>query len=157
MLATLTFPGATVELRRAVADDLPTLVALLADDDLGAGREGEDLSPYGTAFAAIDADPAQLLVVAESDGTVVGMLQLSVIPGLGRRGALRGQIEAVRVARDHRGGGLGAAMLRWTIEEARRRGCTLVQLTTDKRRTAAHWFYERLGFVATHEGMKVEL
>jgi GNAT superfamily N-acetyltransferase len=113
--------------------------------------------PYERALAAIDADPAQLLVVAEDDGVVVGTLQLSEIPGLARRGAQRGQIEAVRVARTHRGLGLGGAMVRWTIEEARRRGCGLVQLTTDKTRTDARRFYERLGFVASHEGMKLPL
>jgi len=84
-------------------------------------------------------------------------MQLSFLPGLARRGALRAQIEAVRVRDDFRGGGLGAAMLAWAIDEARRRGCALVQLTTDKSRTSAHRFYERLGFVASHEGMKLTL
>ena len=88
---------------------------------------------------------------------VVATLQLSFIPGLARRGALRAQIEAVRVADACRGGGLGAAMMAWAIGEARRRGCALVQLTSDKSRTSAHRFYERLGFVATHEGMKLAL
>jgi GNAT superfamily N-acetyltransferase len=87
----------------------------------------------------------------------VATLQLSFIPGLARRGALRAQIEAVRVADACRGGGLGAAMMVWAIGEARRRGCALVQLTSDKSRTSAHRFYERLGFVATHEGMKLAL
>ncbi|WP_211489742.1 GNAT family N-acetyltransferase [Georgenia thermotolerans] len=146
-----------VVLRRARAADLPALVRLLADDQLGATRDGGDLEPYRRAFAAIDADPAQLLVVAEADGAVVGTLQLTVIPGLARRGALRAQVEAVRVSAARRGRGLGRAMIGWVIEEARRRGCALVQLTTDKRRTDAHRFYERLGFAASHEGMKLLL
>jgi len=95
--------------------------------------------------------------VAERDGQIVGTLQLSFLPGLARRGALRAQIEAVRVAQGERGSGLGAAMMGWAIEEARRRGCALVQLTTDKSRADAHRFYARLGFVASHEGMKLAL
>ena len=146
-----------VVLRRATAADLPALVRLLADDQLGTARDGGDLTPYRRAFAAIDTDPAQLLVVAEADGAVVGTLQLTIIPGLARRGALRAQVEAVRVGADRRGRGLGGAMMAWVIEEARRRGCALVQLTTDKRRTDAHRFYERLGFAASHEGMKLLL
>ncbi|GAA1635808.1 GNAT family N-acetyltransferase [Georgenia ruanii] len=146
-----------VVLRRARAADLPALVRLLADDQLGVERDGGDLAPYRRAFAAIDADPSQLLVVAEADGVVVGTLQLTTIPGLARRGALRAQVEAVRVAAARRGRGLGRAMMGWAIEEARRRGCALVQLTTDKRRADAHRFYARLGFVASHEGMKLSV
>ncbi len=125
-----------VRLRRAQRADLPAIVNLLA---------------------AIDRDPAQLLVVAEVEGRVVGTLQLSFIPGLSRRGALRAQIESVRVSPAHRGRGLGQAMFSWVIDEARRRGCTLVQLTTGKSRAGAHRFYERLGFVASHEGLKLQL
>jgi GNAT superfamily N-acetyltransferase len=136
-------------------------VGLLAADQLGATRDGvnapEDLAAYQRAFRAIDADPAHLLVVGDAGGEVVATMQLSFLPGLARRGALRAQIEAVRVHDGHRGGGLGAAMLAWAIDEARRRGCALVQLTTDKSRTSAHRFYERLGFVASHEGMKLTL
>ena len=150
-------PGAT--LRRATAADVPAVVALLAADQLGAARDGgEDLAPYERAFAALDADPAQLLAVAVApDGTIVGTFQLTVIPGLARRGATRAQIEAVRVHAGHRGRGLGGAMMAWAIGEARRRGCALVQLTTDKRRADAHRFYERLGFTASHEGLKLAL
>jgi GNAT superfamily N-acetyltransferase len=144
-------------LRRATAADLPALVALLADDPLGATREAADLAPYERALAAVDADPAHLLVVAEDGGTVVGTLQLSFLPGLSRGGALRAQVEGVRVAAAARGRGLGAALLGWAADEARRRGAALVQLTTDKRRTDAHRFYERLGYAASHEGMKLEL
>ncbi len=150
-----------VALRRASADDVAAIVGLLAADQLGANRDGvhseADVAAYTAAFRAIDADPAHLLLVAESAGEIVGTMQLSFLPGLARRGALRAQIEAVRVAASLRGSGLGGAMMRWAIDEARRRGCALVQLTSDKSRTDAHRFYERLGFVASHEGMKLAL
>jgi GNAT superfamily N-acetyltransferase len=150
--------GDSVTLREAVPDDLPEVVALLAADQLGVHREeAGDLEPYLAAFDAITADPAHLLLVARDPSRVVGTMQLSFIPGLARRGAWRAQIEAVRVHEDVRGGGLGGRMIRWAIDEARRRGCALVQLTTDKRRADAHRFYERLGFVASHEGMKLAL
>ncbi len=144
-------------LRRAAADDVPAIVALLTDDPLGATREGADPAAYATAFAAVDADPAHLLVVADDGGSVVGTLQLSFLPGLSRGGALRAQVEGVRVAAAARGRGLGEAMLRWCAEESRRRGAGLVQLTTDLRRPDARRFYERLGYVASHVGMKLEL
>jgi GNAT superfamily N-acetyltransferase len=150
-----------VVLRRATGDDVPAIVDLIAADQLGATRDGvrtaEDLAAYQRAFRAIDRDQAQLLVVAEAGPDVVATMQLSFIPGLARRGAWRAQIEAVRVSRAYRSHGLGAAMFRWAIDEARRRGCALVQLTTDKSRISAHRFYERLGFVASHEGMKLAL
>jgi GNAT superfamily N-acetyltransferase len=150
-----------VLLRRATTADVPLLVALLADDQLGAARDGADdaasLQPYLRAFAQIDADPAQLLVVGEDHDAVVATLQLSILPGLARRGALRAQVEAVRVAASHRSSGLGTAMLTWAVQEARARGCALVQLTSDKRRTEALRFYERLGFTASHEGFKLLL
>ena len=157
--ATLTVDGGAVELRRATAADLPARVARLADDQLGAARETADgdLTPYRRAFALVDADPAHVLVAAMDGDTLVGTLQLTFLPGLARRGALRAQIEAVRVAAGARGRGLGAAMVGWAVEEARTRGCGLVQLTTDKSRADAHCFYERLGFVASHEGMKLPL
>jgi GNAT superfamily N-acetyltransferase len=157
--ATVTVGDAALELRRATAADLPALVAMLADDPLGAEREADDgdLTPYRRAFDLVDADPAHVLLVAVDGDDVVGTLQLSVLPGLARRGASRGQIEAVRVAAAARGRGLGAAMIGWAVEESRRRGCGLVQLTTDKSRTDARRFYERLGFVASHEGMKLAL
>ncbi len=146
--------------RRAVLGDLPTIVALLADDPIGAGRENHgtplDIA-YRDAFAAIDRDPNQLLAVAETRGRAIGVLQLSFIPGLTRRGMWRGQIEGVRVAAGERGSGVGRAMLEWGIAECRKRGCGLVQLTSDKRRSEAHRFYETLGFQATHEGYKLSL
>jgi GNAT superfamily N-acetyltransferase len=160
-LATVTAGPARVVFRRAVRADLTAIVALIAADQLGASRDGvrsaADMTAYEAAFGAVDTDPAQLLVVAEADNRVVGTLQLTFIPGLARRGALRAQIEAVRVADSFRRDGLGSALLGWAIEEARRRGCALVQLTTDKSRTDAHRFYQRLGFIASHEGMKLAL
>jgi GNAT superfamily N-acetyltransferase len=151
----------SVALRRARREDIPALIELIAADQLGATRDGvrdeADLKAYEQAFEAISADPAHILLVADKVGEVVGTMQLSFLPGLARRGALRAQIEAVRVAESTRGSGLGAAMMTWAIEESRRRGCALVQLTSDKTRTDAHRFYQRLGFVASHEGMKLKL
>ena len=150
-------PGDVV-LRRATADDVRSVVGLIADDQLGATRDDpRDLTAYLRAFAAIDADPAQLLVVLDDGGRVVGTMQLSFIPGLSRGGATRGQVEAVRVAASHRGRRLGEQLIRWAVDESARRGCALVQLTTDKSRADAHRFYERLGFTASHEGFKMSL
>jgi len=158
-LARLSVAERRFTVRRATAEDVTAIVALLADDDIGAAREaapGDGLAPYLAAFAAIDADPAQLLiVVTDGDGAVASTMQLTFIPGLSRRGMLRAQIEAVRVGPGYRGQGLGESMFRWAIGEAGRRGCGLVQLTSDKRRVGALRFYERLGFTATHEGFKL--
>jgi ADP-ribose pyrophosphatase YjhB (NUDIX family)/GNAT superfamily N-acetyltransferase len=157
-LAELGNPAHPVVLRRAFAADVPAVVALLADDPLGAQREaGVDDAAYADAFARIDADPGELLVVADAGGDVVGTLQLSFLPSLSRGGALRAQVEAVRVSSSRRGGGLGRAMLQWAVEESRRRGCAVVQLTTDKSRVDAHRFYAGLGFTASHEGFKMLL
>ncbi len=150
----------SVAFRRARSADLGMAVALLADDPLGREREnpGTQLHTcYSDAFAAIDRDPNQLLAVAERGGLVIGVLQVSFIPGLTRRGMWRGQIEGVRVAAAERGSGVGRAVLEWAVEECRRRGCGLVQLTSDKRRAAAHRFYEALGFQHTHQGYKLSL
>jgi GNAT superfamily N-acetyltransferase len=155
--ATLATGGTTVGLRRATADDVPALVALLTDDPLGRDRESPDLAPYRRAFAAVDADPAQLLLALTQGPEVVGTAQLTEIPGLSRGGTTRLQVEAVRVRADLRGQGVGAALFTWAVEEARRRGCGLVQLTTDTRRPEAHRFYERLGFTASHVGFKLQL
>jgi GNAT superfamily N-acetyltransferase len=149
-----------VTFRAATTEDLAAILALLMDDALAKLREdlGPPLNPrYLEAFAAIERDPNQLLAVADQDGLVVGCLQLTFIPGLSRTGMWRGQIEAVRVASDQRGSGLGKAMMQWAIAQCRARGCGLVQLTTDKRRPDAHRFYEALGFEASHEGMKLAL
>ncbi|HEX2771055.1 MAG TPA: GNAT family N-acetyltransferase [Micromonosporaceae bacterium] len=146
--------------REARRTDVPAIVALLADDPLGGGREavGEDVdAAYWRAFDAIDADERNALIVADHDGEVVGTIQLTFIPGLSRHGAERAQIEGVRVRADQRGSGLGRQMIEWAIDQARERGCRLVQLTTDKSRTDAHRFYASLGFVASHEGMKISL
>ncbi|MFF3166207.1 GNAT family N-acetyltransferase [Streptomyces sp. NPDC003273] len=147
-----------LEIRRATARDLPAIVAMLADDPLGAQRESpDDLSPYQTALERLDADPNQRLVVAVREDRVVGTLQLTIIPGLSRRGATRSVIEAVRIHADERGSGLGTQLIQWAIDESRRQGCQLVQLTSDSSRTDAHRFYERLGFTASHVGFKLPL
>jgi GNAT superfamily N-acetyltransferase len=146
--------------RRAASGDLEAIVGLLADDPIGSAREsiGAELdSAYAAAFAAIERDPNQLLAVADRDGRVIGVVQLSFIPGLTRRGMWRGQIEGVRIAGAERGTGTGRAMLLWAADECRKRGCGLVQLTSDKRRSDAHRFYEALGFEATHEDYKLAL
>jgi thiamine-phosphate pyrophosphorylase len=160
-LASVPLAGSTVVLRRARRDDVVAVHAQLADDELSRSRgdhaAGGVTAGHLAGFAAIDADPAQLLVVAEQAGRVVGTLQLTFIPGLSRGGAWRAQVEAVRVATDLRGHGLGAAMLRWVVEEATRRGCSQVQLTSDARREGAHRFYARLGFAASHTGFKLAL
>ncbi len=150
-----------VQFRAATRADVPAILRLLADDEVSRERdgvvpEGEDAA-YWSAFEAIDADPRNELIVAEEDGAVVGTCQLTFTPSLSRRGAERMTIEAVRVRGDLRGRGVGRAMMLWALARARERGCRLAQLTTDKRRTDAHRFYESLGFVASHEGMKLAL
>ncbi|MCD1285354.1 GNAT family N-acetyltransferase [Brevibacterium sp. CCUG 69071] len=158
-------------IRRAVESDLPSLVALLQDDVLGAHREGagaasgegelspEDFETYRRAFDLIDADANQLLVTIEDEpsGVVVGTLQLSLLPSLSRRGSTRLQIEAVRIGREARGIGLGTAVFEWAHECGRRFGATLAQLTTDRSRHDAQCFYSRLGYTASHEGLKLDL
>ncbi|WP_380164003.1 GNAT family N-acetyltransferase [Jannaschia sp. R86511] len=160
-LAELPAAGGSVVLRRAVAEDVPTIVDLLAADELGANRDRivteDDHRTYLAAFHQIDADQAHLLLVATEDSHVVATMQLTFLPGLARRAALRAQIEAVRVRSDFRSRGLGSALLEWAIAEAGRRGCALVQLSSDKSRAQAHRFYERFGFVASHEGFKLML
>ncbi|WP_306252471.1 GNAT family N-acetyltransferase [Parvularcula sp. IMCC14364] len=146
--------------REAVETDLTAIIALLADDQLGQSREHVSDPPhrsYQEAFQAISVDPNQLMAVAAVEQEIVGCLQLSFIPGLSRRGMWRGQFESVRIAASHRGAGLGQSMLDWALEKCRARGCELVQLTTDKMRPDAIRFYERLGFSASHEGMKLAL
>ncbi|WP_262851601.1 GNAT family N-acetyltransferase [Mumia quercus] len=144
--------------RDVTAEDVPAIVAMLVDDPLGVTRESpDDLTPYREAVEAISADPHNRVLVAERDGEVVATMQLTYIRGLGRRGASRAQIEAVRVRSDLRGDGLGSELIRWAVEEARRQGCSLVQLTSDASREGAHRFYERLGFTASHVGFKLAL
>ena len=145
-------------IRPATADDVAAIVAMLADDPLGAQRESpDDLAPYLTALERLASDPNQHLVVAVRDGRVVGTLQLTVIPGLSRRGTVRSIIEGVRIHGDERGSGLGTQLIDWAIDESRRQGCQLVQLTSDNTRTDSHRFYERLGFTASHVGFKLQL
>ncbi len=149
-----------VEFRRATFDDLPKIIELLVDDELGRQREepGPPPSPqYEAAFVAIDSDPNQFLAVVEEGGAMVGCLQLSFIPGLSRVGLWRGQIESVRIASTRRGSGLGRVLFEWAIQECRNRGCGLVQLTSDKTRPDALRFYSSLGFAASHEGLKLSL
>ena len=147
----------TVRVRSARREDVPAIVRLLADDTLGAKREQvSDPLPqaYWDAYDAITTQGVNELIVAETDGEIVGCLQLTVIPGLSRMGMIRGQIEGVRVSSTHRGRRIGELLVAAATDRARERGCGLIQLTTDKRRVDAHRFYERLGFESTHLGMK---
>jgi len=147
-----------LEIRPAAVDDLAEIVALLADDPLGAQRESpDDLTPYLRALRRLADDPHQHVMVAVRADRVVGTLQLTVIPGLSRRGSTRSVIEGVRVHADERGSGLGTQLIQWAVDESRRQECQLVQLTSDATRTDAHRFYERLGFVASHVGFKLAL
>ncbi|MFJ9087047.1 GNAT family N-acetyltransferase [Streptomyces sp. NPDC102384] len=147
-----------LEIRPAAAEDIPEIVAMLADDPLGAQRESpEDLTPYLAAHERLTADANQHLVVAVRGGRVVGTLQLSIIPGLSRKGSTRSIIESVRIHADERGSGLGTQLIEWAVDESRREHCQLVQLTSDATRTDAHRFYERLGFVSSHLGFKLQL
>ncbi len=147
-----------LEIRTAVTEDVPAIVGMLADDPLGSQRESpDDLTPYLAALERLTVDPNQHLVVAVRESRVVGTLQLTVVPGLSRKGATRSIIEAVRIHADERGSGLGTQLIEWAIAESRRQGCQLVQLTSDATRADAHRFYERLGFSASHVGFKLPL
>ncbi|MBD3547183.1 MULTISPECIES: GNAT family N-acetyltransferase [Streptomyces] len=147
-----------LEIRPVTADDLASVVAMLADDPLGAQRESpEDLTPYEEALQRLTDDPNQHVVVAVREGRVVGTLQLTIVPGLSRRGATRSIIEGVRIHGDERGSGLGTQLIQWAVDESRRQDCRLVQLTSDVTREDAHRFYERLGFTASHVGFKLAL
>jgi GNAT superfamily N-acetyltransferase len=150
----------TLSFREAATADLPTIIAILANDDLGRGREDASLpldQAYVNAFHAIVVDPHQHFILAERDAAIVGFCQLTLVPGLSRKGAWRGNIESVRVAKALRGKGIGRDLMRHAIALCRERGCRLVQLTSDKRRSEAHRFYGDLGFVASHEGFKLAL
>jgi GNAT superfamily N-acetyltransferase len=146
--------------RRATRTDLPVIIQMIADDQIGQKREDASvpLNPaYLAAFEAIQRDDNQFLAVAERDGQVIGCLQLTFIPGISRMGMWRGNIESVRVATALRGQGIGRAFFEWAIEMCRQRGCKLVQLTMDKSRMDASRFYQSLGFTPSHEGMKLSL
>jgi len=147
-----------VTIRTAQREDVPAIAALLADDSLGATREdAADPTAYFRAFEEMAAQGGNLALVADRGAEVIGCLQLTIIPGLSRRGAKRGQIEGVRVSAACRGLGIGERLIRHAIGVARDAGCGLVQLTSDRARPDAHRFYERLGFVASHAGFKLAL
>lgn len=143
--------------RAARPADLPFIIGLIVEDsvlttnDSASDAMHED---YLNALAAIDADPNQEMIVAEENGVPLGCFQLTYLPGLMRRGMWRGMIEVVHVAEGHRGRGLGSQMMRWALDRSRDRGCGMVQLTSNKKRLDAHRFYERLGFLKSHEGFK---
>lgn len=143
--------------REATRADVPAVVALLADDVLGHGRESADLAPYLAAFDAMQDEGGNRLIVAEQDGRVVACYQLTLISGLSLTAARRAQVEGVRVAADLRGRGLGAALMADAEARARAAGCQLIQLTTNATRTDAHRFYARLGFTPSHIGFKKPL
>lgn len=146
--------------RQASHEDLPDIVRMLADDELGSQREiVEDPLPelYYTAFEQISCDPNHELIVAELDGKVIGTLHLIFLPSISYQGGLRSQVESVRVDRQFQNQGLGSEMMRWTIGRAKERGAHLMQLTTHNSREDAHRFYERLGFKKSHLGMKLNL
>lgn len=147
-----------ITLRTARRDDVAAIVAMLADDHLGRARERlEDPlpAPYYEAFERLSRDPNIQLMVAEEGGNVVGCLQLCIMPGLSSQGASRGLIEDVRVASDRRSRGIGEKLVRWAVNEARAKGCTLVELLTHHTRIDAQRFYERLGFARSHVGMTI--
>jgi len=157
---TLTTRASDVTVRRATPSDLPALMALLADDPISAARgdraDTADEGTYATALRSVLEAPANdLLVVDDAEGTLVGTLQLTVIPGMARQGATRMLVEAVRVSSNQRSGGIGSALMRWVMHEAApATGATLVQLTSDAARVDAHRFYTRLGFADSHIGFK---
>ncbi|WP_299433546.1 GNAT family N-acetyltransferase [uncultured Meiothermus sp.] len=160
MSETFPLPDGHGVIRRATRADLVEIVRLLADDPLGQTREAlTDPLPesYHRAFEAIEADPNQFLAVVELEGRIVGTFQLGFIPGLSYRGAWQAQLEAVRIDHALRNRGLGKNMMLWVIQQARQRGCLYLQLTSSKTRTAALRFYQRLGFISSHEGMKLKL
>ena len=147
----------TVTFREAVRDDVPRIVALLTDDVLGQGRETPEISTYEAAFDDIAGETGNTVIVGEAGGRVVATYQLTLISNLSLGASRRAQIEAVRVARDCRGQGIGALLLADAEARARAGGAALLQFTTNKARDRAHDFYRRMGFVATHEGFKKPL
>jgi len=139
----------------AAAADVPDIVRLLRDDDLGSTREHADMAMYQEAFREVSKDPNQILVVGRRGATVVATLQLTIIPSLGRSATKRAQIECVRVDSAVRGSGVGQKMFAWAMEAAVARGAGMIQVTTDHRRPDALRFYESLGFTNTHHGLKL--
>jgi len=147
----------SITIRRARRDDVGVIVAMLADDPLGSGRERlEDPLPasYFRAFEVLEhASHIQLVVAEDEDGAVIGCLQLCILPGLSSQGASRGLIEDVRVATHCRSRGVGEKIVQWAVAEARAKGCALVELLTHNTRADAQRFYARLGFQPSHVGM----
>ena len=146
--------------RRARREDVPDVVRMLADDELGNQRESykEPLpEAYYSAFAQLDHDSNHELIVAEWNGELIGTLHLMFLPSLSYQGGLRAQVESVRIDKKYQNQGIGSRMMKWAIERARERGAHIVQLTTHKSREDAHRFYERLGFKGSHLGMKLSL
>jgi GNAT superfamily N-acetyltransferase len=151
---------AAIELREARREDLAEIVRLLADDPLGLNRESDETplpDCYFVAFASIEQDPNNEILVATLPGRIVGVLQLTFIPSLTHTGSWRAQIEGIRVAAEYRGQGVGTQLMHWAMDRARENNCRIVQLTMDRRRERVGTFYERLGFTATHEGFKQEI
>lgn len=149
-----------MDIRKAKQEDVREIVRLLADDELGSKRErNEDPLPetYLKAFKELEAQRGNDILLGIEDKEIIGCLQLTIIPGLSRQGMKRAQIEGVRVKQNVRGKKVGEALLKEAIAHAKLEGCGLIQLTTDKQRIDAHRFYERLGFLASHEGMKLSL
>jgi GNAT superfamily N-acetyltransferase len=149
-----------VQFRQAKQTDLPVIVRLMMEDELSMERERFEMplpQVYYKAFEAIDRDPNNEVIVAEIDGDVIGTLQLTFVPCLSYQGGTRAQVESVRVAEQLRGQGIGTVMMKWALDRARRHGCHLMQLTSHKSRVDAHRFYEKLGFTASHIGMKINL
>lgn len=146
-----------MKIREATTDDIDAIARLLADDGLGRGRETPGAPVYAEAFARMQAQPGNVYLLIEEEGEILACLQYTVIHGLSRSGASRAQIEGVRVSAAHRGRKLGETLMQAAIDRARADGCTLMQLTTDRSRVDARRFYERLGFAASHHGMKLDL
>ena len=146
--------------REAKESDLPTLIKLLADDQLGSERESASLpldQAYIDAFQSISTDQNNELIIVENNNEIIGMLQITYIPYLSHMGAWRCLIEAVRVHKNYRGQGIGTSVFKWAIQQAREKGCFMVQLTSNKQRDSAIRFYKDLGFIASHEGFKLQL
>jgi ribosomal protein S18 acetylase RimI-like enzyme len=146
-------------LREARRDDIRRIIEMLADDEVARGREdlSGDMAAYHAAFDDIVADPNNTLYVWDENGTVMGCLQLTFIPGMSYGGSWIAKIEGVRVDRSLRGLGIGEQMIDAMVEKSRARGCKQLQLTTNKQRIEAQRFYKRIGFEASHEGMKLDL
>lgn len=149
-----------IDIRKANREDVPHIVKLLANDILGNQREcyqGQILQQYYDAFNEIDNDKNNYLIVVVDGKRIIGTLQLTIIPSLTYQGRKRAQIEGVRIDKFYRGKGIGKQIIEWAIDKAHEDGCHLLQLTTDKKRHETIEFYKKLGFVASHEGLKLHL